>query len=66
MLFRSYVLGGDGPDPALDTVVAAHDVMPPELISAIITSRGIYRPEMIARYLGDGDAPLDVIPLSLG
>ena len=60
-----YVLGGDGPDPTVDTFAAASDVMPPELISAIITSRGIYRPEMIARYLGDGDAPLDVIPLSL-
>jgi methylthioribose-1-phosphate isomerase len=60
-----YVLGGDGPDPALDRLMAASDVMRPELISAIITSRGIYRPEMIARYLGDGDAPLDVIPLSL-
>jgi methylthioribose-1-phosphate isomerase len=61
-----YVLGGDGPDSAVATFVAASDVVPPELISAIITSRGIYRPEMIARYLGDGDAPLDVIPLSLG
>jgi methylthioribose-1-phosphate isomerase len=61
-----YVLGGDGPDPAMNTFAAADDVVPPELISAIITSRGIYRPEMIARYLGDGDAPLDVIPLSLG
>jgi methylthioribose-1-phosphate isomerase len=61
-----YVLGGDGPDPTVDTFAAASDVMPPELISAIITSRGIYRPAMIARYLGDGDAPLDVIPLSLG
>jgi methylthioribose-1-phosphate isomerase len=61
-----YVLGGDGPDPTVDTFAAESDVMPPELISAIITSRGIYRPEMIARYLGDGDAPLDVIPLSLG
>jgi methylthioribose-1-phosphate isomerase len=61
-----YVLGGDGPDPTVDTFAAASDVIPPELISAIITSRGIYRPEMIARYLGDGDAPLDVIPLSLG
>ena len=61
-----YVLGGDGPDPAVDSFAAASDIMPPALISAIITSRGIYRPEMIARYLGDGDAPLDVIPLSLG
>jgi methylthioribose-1-phosphate isomerase len=61
-----YVLGGDGPDPTVDTFAAESHVVPPELISAIITSRGIYRPEMIARYLGDGDAPLDVIPLSLG
>jgi methylthioribose-1-phosphate isomerase len=61
-----YVLGGDGPDPTVDTFAAESNVMSPELISAIITSRGIYRPEMIARYLGDGDAPLDVIPLSLG
>jgi methylthioribose-1-phosphate isomerase len=43
----------------------AFDVTPPELVSAIVTSRGIYRPERIADYLRDGDAPLDVIPLSL-
>jgi methylthioribose-1-phosphate isomerase len=61
-----YLLAGDGPDPALPTLAAPSDTLPPSLISAIITSRGIYRPEMIARYLGDGDAPLDVIPLSLG
>jgi len=61
-----YVLGYDGPDPDVAAFAAASDVLPPELISAIITSRGIYRPEMIARYLGDGDAPLDVIPLSPG
>ncbi|HEU5098304.1 MAG TPA: hypothetical protein VFU22_04765 [Roseiflexaceae bacterium] len=59
-----YVLGYDGPDPNLATLAAARDVLPADLISAIITSRGIYRPEMIARYLGDGEAPLDVIPLS--
>jgi methylthioribose-1-phosphate isomerase len=50
----------------MDTLAAASTTIPPSLISAIITNRGIYRPEMIARYLGDGDAPLDVIPLSLG
>ena len=64
-----YILGYDGPDPAMPTraeLPAGYDLTPPELISAIITSRGIYRPEMIARYLGDGDAPLDVIPLSPG
>jgi methylthioribose-1-phosphate isomerase len=61
-----YVLGCDGPDPGTATLAPAGDVLPPELISAIITSRGIYRPEMIARYLGDGEAPLDVIPLSPG
>lgn len=69
-----YVLGYDGPDPACRSAAelfagmpgdadAAGAIVPPELISAIITSRGIYRPEMIARFLGDGDAPLDVIPL---
>jgi methylthioribose-1-phosphate isomerase len=61
-----YVLGYDGPDPALPAFAPTSDVSPPELISAIITSRGIYRPEMIERYLGDGEAPLDVIPLSPG
>jgi methylthioribose-1-phosphate isomerase len=61
-----YVLGYDGPDPATAVLAATSDVLPPDLISAIITSRGIYRPEMIARYLGDGEAPLDVIPLSPG
>jgi methylthioribose-1-phosphate isomerase len=61
-----YVLGGDGPDPAVAAFVPASHVLPPDLTSAIITSRGIYRPEMIARYLGDGEAPLDIIPLSPG
>ncbi|MFD3164876.1 s-methyl-5-thioribose-1-phosphate isomerase [Herpetosiphon sp. NSE202] len=42
----------------------AFDVTPPELISSIVTDRGIYRPAMIQRYLDDSsDAPLDVIPL---
>jgi len=70
-----YTLGYDGPDPtcattsdlSADTAVGAvadNSVVPPEQISAIITHRGIYRPEMVARYHGDGDAPLDVIPLS--
>jgi methylthioribose-1-phosphate isomerase len=61
-----YILGYDGPDPDVAAFLLASDVLPPELISAIITSRGIYRPEMIARYLGDGEPPLDVIPLSPG
>lgn len=57
-----YVLGYDTVDPAWPG--GAHDdVMPPEQISAIVTHRGIYRPAMIARHLGDGDAPLEVIPL---
>jgi methylthioribose-1-phosphate isomerase len=67
-----YLLGYDGPDPGAATsadLAAPGDgvceVIAPHLISAIITTRGIYRPEMIARFLGDGDAPLDVIPLSL-
>jgi hypothetical protein len=29
-----------------------------------VTNRGIYRPERIADYLRDGEAPLDIIPLS--
>lgn len=66
-----YILGYDGPDPTCPTAASlAADgttddaVVPPEQISAIITSRGIYRPEMVRRFLGDGDAPIDVIPLS--
>jgi len=70
-----YVLGYDGPDPSYATTShlsedlaagapADDGIVPPEQISAIITNRGIYRPEMIARYLGDADAPLDVIPLT--
>jgi methylthioribose-1-phosphate isomerase len=42
----------------------APEMIAPALISAIVTSRGIYRPEMIARHLEEGDAPLDVIPLA--
>jgi methylthioribose-1-phosphate isomerase len=61
-----YVLGDAGPDPEAPTFAGTSAVIPPGLISAIITSRGIYRPEMVARYLGDGDAPLDVIPLGPG
>jgi methylthioribose-1-phosphate isomerase len=66
-----YALGYDGPDPLADAserLRGEHDqrdVVAPDLLSAIITTRGIYRPQMIARYLGDGEAPLDVIPLSL-
>ena len=41
----------------------AFDVTPPDLVSAIITSRGVYRSERIADHLRDGDAPLEVILL---
>ena len=62
-----YALSADGPDPAraegAQLAGAPGDVIAPEHVSAIITHRGIYRPAMIARFLGDGDAPLDVIPL---
>ena len=65
-----YILGYGGPDPDLETSAveeesrqAFFDVVPAEHISAIITDRGTYRPAMISRYLNDGDAPLDVIPL---
>ncbi|HEX9442137.1 MAG TPA: s-methyl-5-thioribose-1-phosphate isomerase [Roseiflexaceae bacterium] len=47
-----------------DAYYPAFDVTPPDLISAIITSRGVYRPERIADYLRDGEAPLDVIALT--
>lgn len=64
-----YALSYAGPDPAyygqeqLAAELGGHELAPPELIGAIITHRGIYRPEMVARFLGDGDAPLDTIPL---
>ncbi len=42
----------------------AFDVTPPDLISSIVTDRGIYRPAMITRYHDEvSDVPLDVIPL---
>lgn len=42
----------------------AFDVTPAELISAIVTDRGMYRPAMIGRYHSDRrETPLDVIPL---
>jgi methylthioribose-1-phosphate isomerase len=61
-----YALGDDGPDPDVSDGerISAPEIIPPTLISAIITSRGIYRPEMIARHLEEGDAPLDVVPLA--
>lgn len=60
-----YVLGYDGPDPDAPRAadLEADEIIPPEQISAIITHRGTYRPEMVARHLDDGDAPLDTIPL---
>lgn len=42
----------------------AFDITPPDLVSSIVTDRGIYRPAMIARYHADTrETPLDVIPL---
>lgn len=63
-----YVLGAAGPDAEADggaalLVAPPQELLLPELVSAIITDRGIYRPAMITRYFDDGDAPLDVIPL---
>ncbi|HEU4326123.1 MAG TPA: hypothetical protein VFS21_23485 [Roseiflexaceae bacterium] len=60
-----YVLGYDGPDSDASDAAALDSAatVPPELISAIVTHRGTYRPAMIARHLGDSDPPLDVIPL---
>lgn len=46
-----------------DASQAAIDVVLPPLINAIVTSRGLYRPERITDSLGGDAAPLDVIPL---
>lgn len=62
-----YLVTLDGPDPAIATSAAfgaADTIVLPAQISAIITHRGIYRPDMVTRFLGEGDAPLDVIPLT--
>ena len=62
-----YLVTLDGPDPAIATSAAfgaADTIVLPAQISAIITHRGIYRPDMVTRFLGEGDVPLDVIPLS--
>ncbi len=64
-----YVLGAAGPDAdavtAADLFVAPSlETLSPELVSAIVTDRGIYRPAMVTRYFDDGNAPLDVIPLT--
>lgn len=62
-----YVLAPDGPDPetadGAQMGPRAGATIQADAISAIITSRGIYRPEKIAGHLRDGDAPLDFIPL---
>lgn len=56
-----YVLAPEGPR---DDEAAGGEPLPPELISAIVTSRGTYRPAMIGRFLDDRDAPPEVIPLT--
>lgn len=64
-----YLLAPGGPLPdvqdtaALVAIAAGCDVVAPDLVSAFITDRGMYRSAMLARYLSDADAPLDVIPL---
>ncbi|MEN9935615.1 MAG: hypothetical protein RLZZ387_2194 [Chloroflexota bacterium] len=59
-----YAMAPEGPDPAAESSASlTGDAASPALISAVVTSRGTYRPAMLARYLDDGDAPLDVIPL---
>lgn len=64
-----YLLAPSGPTAAAATAHAlvagagTVDVLAPDLISTFITDRGLYRPAMIARYLSDGEAPFDVIPL---
>jgi hypothetical protein len=63
-----YLFAPHGPDPALPdasviTLSPGRTYLPPNQISAIITDRALYRPAMIARYHGDADTPLDLIPL---
>jgi methylthioribose-1-phosphate isomerase len=59
-----YLLAPLGPDRSLaNQAVLGKTSAAPALSSAIITSRGIYRPAMVARYLDERDTPLDVIPL---
>jgi hypothetical protein len=59
-----YLLAPHGPDPSLpDQASLGATSAAPALLSAIVTSRGIYRPAMVARFLDERDAPLDVIPL---
>lgn len=61
-----YVLAPEGPDPDAATAAAVpgtFEVLSPDQVSAIATSRGLYRADMISRYWRDQDAPLDVIPL---
>lgn len=64
-----YLLAPSGPTALAATAHAlvagagTVDVLAPDLISTFITDRGLYRPAMIARYLSDSEAPLDVIPL---
>ena len=50
--------------PVIDLGLVGGDIILPDLVSAIITDRGIYRPAMIGRYHGDADTPLDVIALN--
>jgi hypothetical protein len=63
-----YLFAPHGPDPAtpdaaIITRSPGQTYLPPDQISAIITDRALYRPAMIARYHGDADTPLDLIPL---
>lgn len=64
-----YVLAPSGPHASAETAaqlvpaIGPIDIMQPDLVSAIVTDRGMYRPAMIERYLGESDAPPDVIPL---
>jgi hypothetical protein len=58
-----YVLAPVGPDPAAPQIPEASAGDERSIASAIVTSRGIYRPAMVARHLSEDDEPLDVIPL---
>lgn len=59
-----YVLAFDGPQVPLPYLTPTYELLPAQLINAIITSRGMYRPSRIGDYHNDAEPPLDVISLT--
>ncbi|HEU5090715.1 MAG TPA: hypothetical protein VFT99_24845, partial [Roseiflexaceae bacterium] len=63
-----YLIAPAGPDTGITTHTEAGHAgvrrVAPRDISAVVTDRGLYRPEMVARYVNDADLPFGVIPLN--